>query len=50
MKPILIMQIPLGLTIGYNQEEIEKDYILIIVRDCKDFQIKIISKPGDYAH
>ena len=49
MKPILLLQIPYGLTVRYDEDEIRKDYDLIVVLGSKEFHVKILSKPGDYA-
>ena len=50
MKPILIIQIPLSNNgIEYNLKELEKEYHVIILHNTKEFIVKIISKPGEYA-
>lgn len=50
MKPILIIQIPSeDNIIQYNLKELEEDYHVIIFWKAKEFLVKIISKPCEYA-
>ena len=50
MKPILVIQFPLHHNgIEYNLQELEKEYHVIIFHNAKEFLVKIISKPGEYA-